>query len=249
MTTLIPELEARPLGVSHVWPRERALLCLAVGLLAVLVPLIAIDGRSFWIDEFGTWRITQHAGIREWALAFVNHPNSDGQMPLYHFYMFWWVKAFGGSELAMRLANLPLFATLCIAIGLAPVSARLRLIWLAVITLHAFLWYYLNEARPYLHAARRLGPRLRGNDAALRRRPLSIRQATTRFRSGVVRRWIDPHGRRQYPRRAMGRFDTSGDRLCRARQDRGSLARRPDHLAGHSRLWRDINRDPRGCPS
>lgn len=150
MTTLIPELEARPLGVAHVWPRERTLLCLAVGLLAVLVPLIAIDGRSFWIDEFGTWLITQHTGIREWTFAFVNHPYSDGQMPLYHFYMFWWVKAFGGSELAMRLANLPSFAILCIAIGLAPVSARLRLIWLAVIALHAFLWYYLNEARPYL---------------------------------------------------------------------------------------------------
>ena len=125
----------------------------------------------------------------------------------------------------MRLANLPLFGIICIAIRFAPVSARLRLIWLSIIALHAFVWYYLNEARPILCClpARPSPAWQRWGSSAT---PILSIRSDSRFRFGVVRRRVDPHGRQQYPRRTVGRFDHNGDRLYRRQQYRGSFARR-----------------------
>ena len=118
--------------------------------LGLLVSILAIDGRSLWIDEFGTWLITQQNSFAMWWHAFLRETDSDGQLPFYHLYMYLWSGVFGTSELALRLANAPWFMLATWGLTQAPLSARVRACWLAILGLHAFSWYYLNEARPYV---------------------------------------------------------------------------------------------------
>lgn len=129
---------------------SRPWVVIAPILLTILVPLLAINDRSLWIDEFGTWLLTQHHSFSAWLDSFLRVTDSDGQLPLYHFYMYLWTSLFGTSEIALRSANVPLFMIASWAIFQAPTSLRLRLIWLLVFSLHAFTWFYLNEARPYM---------------------------------------------------------------------------------------------------
>ncbi|MDB5407016.1 MAG: hypothetical protein JWL84_1928 [Rhodospirillales bacterium] len=128
---------------------ERHLLALSV-LASFAVSWCAIDERSLWIDEFVTWSIAQAPNPGSWWSGFIGRSDSDGQMPVFHLYMYLWTSVFGSSERVMRLANAPCFAIGCAAIAASPVSFRLRLAWLAVIYCHPYIWYYLNETRPYI---------------------------------------------------------------------------------------------------
>ena len=58
----------------------------AVGLLAsILVAIWAISSQSLWVDEFGTWLLTRADSIPDWWRRFQSWPDSDSQIPLYHF--------------------------------------------------------------------------------------------------------------------------------------------------------------------
>ena len=109
--------------------------------------------------------------------------------------MFLWVKTFGDSELAMRFANLPLFGIICISILLAPMSARLRLIWLLIIALHAFVWYYLNEARPYLMLLAGSALFCVASMGLFRYADPATFGSTAYFRFDVILPRVDPNGR------------------------------------------------------
>lgn len=127
-------------------------LVLALALLqSVLVAIVVISDTSLWIDEFGTWKLAHVTNLQDWWQQFQNWPGSDTQFPLYHFYMYLWARFAGNSEYALRLANVPLF---CIAqIGLLWPFRREYRVFVALVaisTAHAFIWYYLNEARAYL---------------------------------------------------------------------------------------------------
>ena len=119
-------------------------------LLGALVGLIAVDGRSLWIDEFGTWLISQQPDLASWWSNFLAVESSDGQLPLYHFYIFYWQSLFGSSEFALHAANLPWLLLLLWAVMQAPLGRGLAWRWVLLVLAHAFVWYYLNEARPYL---------------------------------------------------------------------------------------------------
>ena len=123
---------------------------LAFGLLLIwFVWLFLLDDRALWIDEFGTWLISQHADLSSWLGAFLLHPDSDGQLFFYHLYMFGWTKLFGDTELALRASNLP-WVILCVIVVRQSTELKdLRYVWLFVFLLHGFVWFYLNEARPY----------------------------------------------------------------------------------------------------
>lgn len=120
-------------------------------MLTVLVVLLAVSNESFWIDEMTCKRI---AGSGTWG-AFVENiqaeGGSDSQMPLFQVMMFVWNELAGGDEWGFRLINVFLFL-----IGMCSMGYYLRVsgiklfgYQLAAIT-SAFLWFYMNEARPYM---------------------------------------------------------------------------------------------------
>jgi hypothetical protein len=70
-------------------------------------------------------------------------------MPGYLLYLWAWARIFGIGEWALRLANVPwaLLFTASLAWG-AERLLNIRRAWL-IICLSPFLWFYMNEARPY----------------------------------------------------------------------------------------------------
>jgi hypothetical protein len=71
-------------------------------------------------------------------------------MLLYLFYMWGWIKVFGYSEWALRAANIPFLLILLVAVSWATRKlAGSPNLWI-VVCLSPFVWFYLNDARPYI---------------------------------------------------------------------------------------------------
>ena len=117
----------------------------------LIMTKLVITDESLWIDELFTQVISNVDSFLQWWNQFGDMETSDRQLPLYYFYMFIWVKIFGYSEYALRMANWPLFLTAEIIIFW---TFRRNLLFvisaLTISSIHALLWYYLNEARPYI---------------------------------------------------------------------------------------------------
>ncbi|MFC1481846.1 hypothetical protein ACFL6E_06355 [Candidatus Neomarinimicrobiota bacterium] len=150
---------------SYRWPIVRRIASLfvdsggRVSWLAMLLLLLgqalvfahwSISRESLWIDEFGSAAYASQSNFVNWWHLLRTDLGSDGQMPLYHIYLWFWGQHLGTSEYLLRLANLPL-----VLIGHLVLFQRFRgrpwllfCIW-GVATLHPLLWFYLNEARPY----------------------------------------------------------------------------------------------------
>src|SRR5262252_1761359 len=125
---------------------------LAVGLFSsVLVGFLAISSGSLWIDEFGTWLLTRADSIPDWWRRFQSWPDSDPQIPLYHFYMYLWTKVVGTDAFAMRASNVGMFVVANLAL-LWPFRSRPTIAFPLILTLclSSPIWYYLNEIRPYI---------------------------------------------------------------------------------------------------
>jgi len=73
-------------------------------------------------------------------------------MPIYMLWLWAWIRLFGTSEWALRAANIPWFVVG--AVGLIRWSKRGQisssLILVMLVCLSPFLWFYLNEVRPYI---------------------------------------------------------------------------------------------------
>jgi hypothetical protein len=124
---------------------ERWIL-IAVG---TLVLALGISGESLWVDEGYSAKLAMQPTLILWARTLKSILGSEPQMPGYQLYLWGWTRLFGMSEWAMRFANLP-WAFLFTA-SLAWGAERLlgvRRVWL-IICLSPFLWFYMNEARPY----------------------------------------------------------------------------------------------------
>ena len=128
--------------------RDRALPLLLI--LGVAVACVAISSQSFWIDEAGSAVISLQPTLRDaWNALYAEH-SSNMQLPLHFIYFRIWSDIFGGSEYAFRASNLPWFF-----LGFFSILHFLRRnlpfrdVTLLVFCLHPFIWYYLNEARPY----------------------------------------------------------------------------------------------------
>jgi hypothetical protein len=110
---------------------------------------LGVSGESLWVDEGYSAKLAMQPTLMLWARTLQSILGSEPQMPGYQLYLWGWTRIFGMSEWAMRFANLP-WALLFTAM-LAWASERLlhvRRLWL-VICLSPFLWFYMNEARPY----------------------------------------------------------------------------------------------------
>lgn len=138
-----PTIESNPQSrkpSSWFWP----------GLFLLTMTLAATTNHSLWIDECVTAKFVSHSSLVETWRDVLRYKFSEVQMPLYITYMWAFTKIFGHGELALRLANLPLFlsgATLLVYAA----ARRWRSAWPLTLAIGAspFAWYYLNEARPY----------------------------------------------------------------------------------------------------
>ena len=117
--------------------------CAWPDVLALAIGLVAINSQSFWIDETMTAKIASQATISEWWRTLSSWIGSDTQMPGYMFYIWLWVKIFGCSEWGLRASNLP-----WVVLGFLAIPRR-QVYYLLALAASPFLWFYLNEARPY----------------------------------------------------------------------------------------------------
>jgi hypothetical protein len=111
---------------------------------------LAITRESLWIDEAWTAWFASHGNARSLLHAVAWTNGSEAQMPGYLLYVFAWVKLFGRGEIALRFANLPFAVLLLTSMSwLSSVLLKRPYAWL-IFSLTPFLWFYMNEARPYL---------------------------------------------------------------------------------------------------
>jgi hypothetical protein len=125
--------------------RSLSLLFLIAAL--ALVPLMP-SGDSIWVDEAQTWRYARHTSISGAWEEFRNDRFSEAQMPLGMAAAWGWAQLLGTSEWALRAPNMvyAVGAILCFYLIGRRERIPLMPLFLAV---QPFLWFYVNEARPY----------------------------------------------------------------------------------------------------
>lgn len=128
--------------------RTRSLLFFTI--LACAVACAATSSQSLWIDEAEVANIVSPPSLHGcWDGLWADH-TSNLQLPLYFLYIWGWVRLLGESELVLRAANLPFFF-----LGFFAIFRFLRRhpslcnACLLLYCLHPFVWYYIDEARPY----------------------------------------------------------------------------------------------------
>ena len=122
--------------------------CLFVALLSV-PSILFVTNQSLWMDEARSCWFADHGRILD--MKDYQWLSAVPQMPLFHLFLFGWVRVVGDSERALRSINLPFAALFLGAIAfICRMRAGSR--WcLAAIPFSVFplLLYYVNECRPY----------------------------------------------------------------------------------------------------
>lgn len=125
-------------------------LAVSIWVFATVLPLLAISQQSFWIDEAVTGKFAGLQAVRLFWEKMVTGTTSDIQMPLYMFYMWGWQKIFSGSEISLRLANYPWFLLGQLAGAFIWTDRRKGFLFISIAACSSFVWFYLDEARPYI---------------------------------------------------------------------------------------------------
>ena len=134
--------EVSLIGVRRRPPSSSLVLLLAIA-GGFAVAIASISAQSFWIDEAHTaWEASQPT-LAQWWREIVAGKGSDLQMPFYMLYIWAWEKIFGHAEWWLRAANVP-----WLLVGLLALVRR-RAEMLVVTIASPFVWYCLDEARPY----------------------------------------------------------------------------------------------------
>lgn len=118
---------------------------------ATCVAFLAVSGQSFWIDEANSAFKAVAPTWAEFCARMVEYRGSDLQMPGYMGLLWVWEKAWGQSEFALRSLNIPFFCLAILIVGLALTSSRkVKVFFILFSCSSAFIWAYLDEARPYM---------------------------------------------------------------------------------------------------
>ncbi len=119
--------------------------------LSVVAGLTAVSTESLWIDEANSALKAIQPDLTHWWQALVSDKGSDLQMPLFMLYLWSWVRLAGQSEFALRAANIAWFCAAQFALVYALRKNSVAAISAVVLgAVSPFLWFYLNEARPYV---------------------------------------------------------------------------------------------------
>ena len=120
-------------------------------LLSALMGL-AITHQSLWMDEgFTVWFASQRT-IAAFFTTLIGSRGAPGdpQMIFYLLYIWAWVKLWGASEVALRAANIPFAILLLGTVSWASRTLfRQPYAWM-LFCLSPFMWFYMNDARPYV---------------------------------------------------------------------------------------------------
>lgn len=122
----------------------------AIAILAVVLALSAtITGESLFTDEgYSAWLASHPSAGAMWQ-SLYDGDSSELQMLLYNLYLWTWVRVFGNTEYAMRLANVPFIALFVISLA---ATSRLvfcrRWAWM-VVALSPFVAIFINQCRAY----------------------------------------------------------------------------------------------------
>lgn len=123
--------------------------------VAALLLCLAISAQSLWVDEGLTaWLAApgDFHGLRA-ALTTIAGSSSQPLEPLYHVYLWMYAQVLGMKEWELRASNIPFALLLLAALSWTSelLSHRIR-IW-GLFAASPFLWFYMNEARPYIAMA------------------------------------------------------------------------------------------------
>ena len=120
-----------------------AALLAALGVCA-LMP----SDHSLWIDEAGTALFAEPRSLTDWWEALRSWIDSERLMPLAMFTTWLGAQVLGAGEWALRGINL-VWAWAAVA-AFARIGKVRGLWWLPLLlVVQPFLWFYVNEARPY----------------------------------------------------------------------------------------------------
>lgn len=129
---------------------DRLILLCALALTAAAAGF-ALTNQSLWIDEANSALKATQPSLASWWHLLVSERGSELQMPFYMFYLWVWDKIAGHTELALRAANIPWLFLAHYCLYRACRQTRVNsLPLLALASSNPFLWFYLNEARPYV---------------------------------------------------------------------------------------------------
>ena len=111
------------------------------------ISVIPISSTSIWTDEATTAYLASQDTFFALIDKFLTLRSSESLMPGYILYSWIWEKAFGHSELSLRLSNLPPFLLLLLSVYFLPRKASFRFTIITIFSLSPFIWYNMNEAR------------------------------------------------------------------------------------------------------
>lgn len=117
---------------------------------------LAITKASLWIDEgFIVWVVshpTLATIVQSASSPFAPSPG-DRQYPLYDVYIWAWLRLFGTNELIMRASNIPFGAVYVLSLAWASrLAFKNYFAWIPFAVV-PFVWFYMNEIRPYMMLA------------------------------------------------------------------------------------------------
>lgn len=123
-----------------------------LGLLFPALLGLAITRQSLWMDEGFTAWFASHESFASFFSTLMGSKEAPGdpQMLFYLLYMWGWVKVWGASEIALRAANIPFAILLVGTIRWASRTLFRRADAWMLLCLSPFMWFYMNEARPYV---------------------------------------------------------------------------------------------------
>ena len=115
---------------------------------AIVVCMLMPSDQSLWIDEAGTALFAEPPSLAAWWGALRGWIDSERLMPLAMFTTWLGAQMLGAGEWALRAINL-LWAWSAV-VAFARIGKVRGLWWLPLLlVVQPFLWFYVNEARPY----------------------------------------------------------------------------------------------------
>lgn len=117
--------------------------------LLFVTGLIAVSSQSFWIDESTAAYFATQSSLKTCWQEMIRFRFPELQAPLFMAYIWGWVRLFGAGEWVFRFAGVPWFVGGAWFFICAWRKKYERVLAGAATVLNPFVWYYLNEGRPY----------------------------------------------------------------------------------------------------
>ena len=117
-------------------------------IISAAAGLMMVTSESLWIDEGQTLRFASQPSFPDLLTTLLHSIKSEAQMPLGMLASWAGAKVLGVGEWQLRAVNLLWLGLAGMATGMSGRLLKLPAL-LLIFLIHPFLWFYVNEARPY----------------------------------------------------------------------------------------------------